>query len=140
MESRLSPIAPTDLAWAAGIIDGEGCIWTRWPKRSNVCVEVKMIHKPTIIRLSKIFGGRVSEAHERRRGRRTQWRWWADTRVAQRVLDQTIPFLVTKRMQARCALGLIESSSRTAEGRAKRDEWKAALQHEKGKSYDPVSA
>ena len=130
-------ISPTDIAWAAGIIDGEGCIWTRWPKRTNVCVEVKMIHRPTIERLCSIFGGRVSEAHERRRGRRTQWRWWADTLVAKRVLDATLPFLVTKRMQARCAIGLIEASPRTKEGRTLRDQWKACLNEEKAMTFDP---
>ena len=130
-------VTPTDIAWAAGIIDGEGCIWTRWPKRTNVCVEVKMIHKPTIERLSQLFGGRVSEAHKRRRGRRTQWRWWADTRVAQKVLDATLPFLVTKRMQARCAIGIIESSPRTVIGRKRRDKWKEALDKEKRRTFEP---
>ena len=48
----------TDLAWVAGIVDGEGCIYGHWTNRSkanggNVCVEIR-IQSTSMAMITKI--------------------------------------------------------------------------------------
>ena len=37
-----------EIAWAAGLFDGEGCVTTLWPKRFQARLEINMVHKPTL--------------------------------------------------------------------------------------------
>lgn len=103
---------PCAVAWAAGIIDGEGCITITKQQpgsggRVNVShrmfVKVTMGHQPTVERLRAIFGlGTITVQ------RGTRWNdaytWWAATRDAGRVLNAVRPHLVTKAEEADIAL------------------------------------
>jgi len=103
----------TEKAWLAGIFDGEGCVWSRWPKRMNVVTEITMTHKPTIERINSLFPGRVAMRHLSGIGKRPQWRWSLDTNGTRRFLSILLPYLVTKRDEARIALKLCERSHGT---------------------------
>ena len=103
----------TDLAWCAGIMDGEGCISVNRsaPNSSkgevstkySLRVVVSMIHLPTIERLKSILGGRIlpqkSGSVEKRRMRAM----WSATDPAG-VLRQLIPYLVCKQAEARLGI------------------------------------
>lgn len=97
-----------EAAWLAGLIDGEGAIWCRWPKRTNVVVEVKMAHKQTIERIQSLFPGRMAPGHLSKNGlsKLPQWRWSVDTLKAGELLQRIAPYLVTKRAQAEAAIHL----------------------------------
>jgi hypothetical protein len=95
-------------AWAAGIIDGEGCITIlrQHPGQSGrintsyrVYLKVTMGHAPTIARLVDIF--QVGSVHLQRS---TRWNdafsWWVASRQAEVVLHIVRPYLVTKAVEA----------------------------------------
>jgi hypothetical protein len=98
----------TDIAYAAGLFDGEGCIqicrrrgtrkgtFTHWLEISigNTCLAV-------LTWMKEKFGGRVTHNGERytERNHRT-WRWRASTSEAAAVLQLLLPFLQIKQGQA----------------------------------------
>lgn len=100
----------TEKAWLAGIIDGEGCIWTRFPKRKNVHVEVKMTDKRTIERINELFPGRFVKGHTNGFSRKPQWLWQLDTNGSRELLTIVLPYLFTKREQAEIAIQLADRS------------------------------
>lgn len=89
----------TDIAWAAGFLDGEGCI--RICRRQNgfynLQVSIAQVVKAPLDDLQMIFGGSI-------RQQSGSWRWQIDSRQAAKLLEQVIPFLRVKREQAEIAL------------------------------------
>lgn len=98
----------TEKAWLAGIIDGEGCIWTRFPKRKNVHVEVKMCHKATVERIQQLYPGRFVKGRLSGMSLKPQWLWSLDTNGARELLTLVLPYMVTKREQAEIAIQLAD--------------------------------
>jgi hypothetical protein len=95
-------------AWLAGLFDGEGCVWSRWPKRMNVVTEIKMTHRQTIDRVNQLFPGNVSIGHLSGWGTKPQFRWCLDTRGTKEFLALVLPYLVTKKREAEIALLLCD--------------------------------
>lgn len=104
----------TEHAWAAGIVDGEGCVYIarsgRWDapaKKRNysVVLAVKMTSEPTIDRLGNMFApAKSSFVPSRRIGHKDAWQIrWSGTR-ARRVLASILPYSVTKRREIELAL------------------------------------
>lgn len=103
----------TDLAWAAGIIDGEGSIHlvhitrpaasgTRIGWRLNVTV---WNTNPLIVqRTAEIFGVGSVHVVQRRPGWKPQWYWQTASKKAEEVLRAVEPYLVGKAEHARLAL------------------------------------
>ena len=104
------PVKQTRLSWAAGIIDGEGCI--RLVRRSSstckeqYCLFVKVNN--TEIRmleeLRKLFGGRIYLRKPGSTTRHQSWDWQIWTLAAERMIKDILPFLVVKKDQAETAL------------------------------------
>lgn len=91
-----------DIAWAAGIIDGEGCI--RFYKNGNYFyprLSVEMTHKPTIVRLHEILGGNVHKVKRNRAGRyeRTLWVFEVAASLLGDVVGELYPYIFTKKEQ-----------------------------------------
>jgi hypothetical protein len=61
-----------EIAWAAGIIEGEGCIG--WVTRTSVSVNVSMTDEDVIRRLHAVLGVGGVTAHDRS-PHKTQYRW-----------------------------------------------------------------
>lgn len=101
----------TEKAWMAGLLDGEGSISCRWPKRSNVSVELSMTHAPTLEKVQSLFPGLIVSKRNNGYGRKMLFRWRADTNRSKEVLTALLPYLVTKREQAILALKLCERPS-----------------------------
>lgn len=102
----------TDLAWAAGIIDGEGCIGLHrhgGPTKNwwSLILKVTMGHEPSIRRLHDLFGEGSVQNQRPSRGQQhynVAWSWLCTTRQVERVLAQVRPYLVTKAAEADLAL------------------------------------
>jgi hypothetical protein len=107
---RIKEMLERDVAWLAGLFDGEGCVWSRWPKRKNVIVEIKMTHRETIAHVNRLFPGRFSEGTLSRGSFsiKRQWRWSLDTNGSRRFLVLVLPYLITKREEAEIALRLCD--------------------------------
>jgi len=107
----LSGVPATDLAYAAGIIDGEGCIHiarTKNPQMVGGIVYFLLVRVGTtdgVIpqHLLSIFGGSIVNRHRR------QQVWQATGAHAEAVLLAVLPYLVLKKPQAELALEFRET-------------------------------
>lgn len=102
---------PCELAWAAGIVDGEGCIYIRrnispvGTENYALAVKVVMTHEATVRRIHRIFNlGSVGLTHRASPNHKQAWTWKAMSRQAERVLTSILPWLYTKQDQADIAL------------------------------------
>lgn len=91
------PLAETDYAWLAGLIDGDGCFTLRNKGAGGPVLEITMTHKPTIEYLLIRFGGCVGSPTKPRPNARQYWKWYVNTDWLRTHLPSIIPFLVTKK-------------------------------------------
>jgi len=109
----------TDLAWAAGFIDGEGSFFigrTRQGRWSYFRVQLKVTqcHEESLRKLQHMFGGyvypekKVYSVLTKRPG----WKWIAADKYAERAARLTLPFLVVKRAQAELLLEMKQRKRR----------------------------
>jgi hypothetical protein len=101
----------TDLAYAAALIDGEGCIsiskfqykqTPSWSPLYRLSVIVAMTDRSVIEWMKEKFGGHVSEKLNVV-GHKPQWRWIISSKAADNFLMRIYPFMVGKRNQANVA-------------------------------------
>lgn len=87
-----------EMGWAAGIIDGEGCIYIRryGARYYSLGLKVTMGHEPTIRRLRELFGVGSVVIVRSKKGHNDAWSWVCTTRQAERVLTVLRPLLFTK--------------------------------------------
>jgi len=102
---------PTDIqiAWAAGILEGEGCfsIFKRASSTTNhkqLCIQCTMTDRDVITKLADIFGvGRISEVQPtgtKRDGTpyKLAYKWAVDNHAGQRlILESIMPHLGERR-------------------------------------------
>lgn len=107
-------ISQTDLAYAAGIIDGEGCITIQRARKSEryiayvLQVVVGISDKSIIEWLAARFGGNVHCAKPRKskfgpfvvNGAKDSWNWNIVAVQAENFLRAILPYLKGKRKQA----------------------------------------
>lgn len=104
----------TLLAWAAGIIDGEGYITIERQSAQRagafyyqIRVSVQMVDRPTIERLQSILGGTIISVQTTHRN---TWRWRTGSSDAVRVLSMILPYLFTKQQEAQLAVSFFNVS------------------------------
>ena len=101
----------TDLAWVAGIVDGEGCILLsqRQNPSGPYWVLRVVIANTSLLMLNRVkeilgLGNIISKGTPRSSRHRMQWYWEASTKKAEAVLTLLEPYLVNKHEEARLAL------------------------------------
>ena len=99
----------TDFAWAAGILDGEGCIHISKRVRNghyryNLILLVGNTSEPMLQRLQEVLGGTVGKETWHRHSKRPFRNWLAYGKDAQVMLAKIEPFLVAKRAHAWVAI------------------------------------
>lgn len=97
-------MSPTEAAWVAGIVDGEGTITIRtkpYPggKRYQVAsLSVCNTDTELIARVVEFTGiGRLCFQTRANHKRKEIWRWQTDQRQAAAVVEQLLPWLTAKR-------------------------------------------
>lgn len=115
MSKRIEPSAiPTDLelAWAAGVMDGEGCILVhaqsgrmgRHGVQGAPIHELRVVlvntNKPMLDRFQSWFGGAITKKKKRGTERRNIAEWRISGQRAAGVLSQLLPYLLVKREEA----------------------------------------
>lgn len=95
--------------YAAGIIDGEGCIQLAKcgdlrPGYIRLIVAVKMTDKMVPEALLQAFGGKIYLDRSKKKGHRLTYSWRITGKEAANFLQHTLNFLITKRKQAELAL------------------------------------
>jgi len=103
--------SPTDLAWAAGVIDGEGCIHIRWAKnylrgsrRHVLAIDVVNTDPRMIEKLKALFGGWIGISRRKTEVRKVRYIWTISSSRAAAVLRLVAPYVVTKPEEVQTAL------------------------------------
>lgn len=97
-----------EIAWAAGIVDGEGCITISRQKPGarqvsvsyRLALKVTMGHRATVERLGELFRAGSIQVQYSTKGHNDAWSWWVANRQAIDVLSQLRPYLFTKAVEA----------------------------------------
>lgn len=102
-----------EYAYAAGIVDGEGCIQilhSIHPAASGtvqswkIQIEINMCSKKVLDKMAGFFGGAVVRYRDRPNMHYVQWRWQVYSTVAYNALKKMRPYLVEKLSQADLAI------------------------------------
>lgn len=116
--------SPTDLAWAAGFIDGEGCIQLvrsgRGMRAHVLRVSVPQVHRAPLDRLAAMFGGGVHAKQTTNPRHRQQHVWEITSHHAASMLRAIRPYLMVKAAEADLAVIYVGSNT-TRQGRRKTD-------------------
>lgn len=108
MRLRRAILPDVDVAWAAGIIDGEGSIGIY----DTVTLRVSMGHAGAVAKLCEIFATGTLAVRTPRPPRKPYHCWTVRAhREVRRTLRLVLPFLVVKREEAELALAFIRSGS-----------------------------
>lgn len=101
---------PVDLAYAAGLLDGEGCIFIARTTHNeygnglaysySLGVTVKMVDREPVAFMSDLFGGRIYDKPVTGTMRRPQFQWRLQGENALRCLVLMRPYLRSKIAQA----------------------------------------
>ena len=104
-------LTDTQLAYIAGIVDGEGCVSSTYPKSAArpLFLALTMIHRPTILWLKTVVGGGVVRHQTRQGGVRQAWTWLLSGIRAYALLRRLVPFMHTKREEAKVACRIGET-------------------------------
>lgn len=103
-------LEPTDIAWAAGIIDGEGCITIygrpgrvskKGVRATALILNVTNTDPRMLVKLRFMFGGNLQKCGGKRRpNQRPCFAWMITGKPCAKVLRMVQPYLVVKREQA----------------------------------------
>jgi len=99
------------IAWIAGIIEGEGCIWVGWQRNwHRTLVHVGMTDHDVIERLQKWSGFGSISAYKKRKRRKQIWVWSVQKQEeVWKLLKAITPFLGKRRsMKANDAMALLQ--------------------------------
>ncbi len=129
----------TDLAYAAGIIDGEGCIgiWRKLQQQRylsyDMRVSVAMIEEWLPNWLCFAFGGSVTFHKSKQKNHSPQYQWRVASNKALDFLLLVLPYLTIKKPQAELAIAFQQASHRATtnktDGNKALDEAQAILMH-----------
>lgn len=125
---------PTDVAYTAGLIDGEGHIGIYAQRNKRVKepsyhlrVGVEMTHKPTVEWLVKVWGGKVNTYQPKNEAHRLEYIWMIWSNEALALLEAISPYLITKANQALLGIAF-----------QKRKQWRSKLLRELPKGEKQV--
>lgn len=109
-----SKITVAQIAYLAGIIDGEGCIHILKQRKGKfvyytLFMQVANTDPKLMLWIQEIFGGNVRPRKLCRSNKRNVWQWVLAARQAEEVLRLVIPFLVVKKDQAELSLQFRDS-------------------------------
>lgn len=111
----------TELAYLAGVFDGEGCVMLARDGNDTYCLSVKisMCDKPILQKFRKAFGGSLLRL--KRPASYSKYKaiymWQISTRKAEAALSQLQPYLIGKLNQVNTALRYQKSIPRSTGNR-----------------------
>lgn len=110
--------------YAAGLIDGEGCIGIRKRQRPqdrtpvySPYVTVNMTARQVVEKMQLLFGGALNPKYNPKPNARVSWAWTLTGKNARKFLDQVQPFLLLKAAQAEAALWVLKSTAKDPNGK-----------------------
>ena len=97
-------------AYAAGYIDGEGCIRV---DRYTIRVEVTACYPGTLRWLADLFGGNFVVKTKATATFRKQYRWSVNGQNSRILLEGILPFSMEKKTQIKLALQFLDTEDKT---------------------------
>ena len=94
-------LTPTDLAYVAGFVDGEGCLYT---EKSNARLEITNTNPHILLWVASKFGGSIRICNKTTVNRRACWRYVALGSTATTICKLVAPWLKDKKRQAELLL------------------------------------
>ena len=134
----MGDLSKIDLAWVAGILDGEGYVGAyKMGNFTRLKVAVTNTDPKMILKLYDMFGGNLYAFPPS--PRKQVYSWSVQDSHATKVIAQVFPYLVTKADQARIALKFadtyVDNGKKLADGVfEKRKEWAEELKRLKKSS------
>lgn len=112
-------MARTDLAYFAGLFDGEGCVVVHVNKSTNerrspqhqLLCQVTMADSPVIQSLKDAFDGNVSIRRAKNPLHKTLYQWSVTANKAKVFLEAVQPFLRVKKYEAWLGLEFVEQKT-----------------------------
>lgn len=108
----------TDLAWAAGFLDGEGCIQLAKPSNKvhastrSVLVHCTQLKREPLDKLAAMFGGNVRPMRLNKQGYQI-WQWNVTrAELVINCLEGVLPYLTSKRAEAEVVLAYAKTVKR----------------------------
>jgi len=110
----LGDISQTDLAYAAGVIDSDGCVTASRSKMVNgisfrIAVSMTNIQDQIPLWFKETFGGRISKTTVTRSGKKifnSTYKWQLQCRKAADFLELIVPYLKLKKERSEAAIKL----------------------------------
>jgi hypothetical protein len=110
----------TDLAWAAGFFDGEGCVAVGRNKKNNsqkpwwfhVSVALVCTNKPAIEKFLNIAEIGSLNKRKRTKTNKLTWAWRASLTNSKEFLEKLLPYLIIKKEEVKLAIKLSNSMKR----------------------------
>jgi len=102
-----------ELAWFAGLVDGEGSINISTQKDKHhkfskshyaLNLEISLTHLPTLEKIKTMWGMGSLTEHKDKRKHRPYWLWMVRANQALAILEVIYPYLITKRASAEIAI------------------------------------
>ena len=104
----------TDIAYIAGIIDGEGSIYTKpqLPRKESlisydIVLEIRMADKEALELIQAVLGGKINCRKPLKKNWKPTFQWKVSGRTAQEILKLIKPYLLVKRSRAELALKIL---------------------------------
>lgn len=115
----------SDLAYAAGIIDGEGCIWAKVAMNKQgistlLQLQLTMCSENVVAWFAQMFGGVVYVQQPPSAQRRVRFTWQIKGRQVGPVLDALLPYLHEKKQRAILAIELSKLLAQSRVGRGQK--------------------
>jgi hypothetical protein len=129
-------LSKLDLAWAGGILDGEGYIGAyAMGNFTRLKIAVNNTDPRMLLKLYNMFGGRLY-AYPKRKERQV-YSWSTQDSHATKVIAQVLPYLVVKKEQAAIALRFSDTYVKNGqkvseENKGNRKKWARKLKQLKG--------
>lgn len=103
-------VSDRDLAYLAGLVDGEGCITITLVRKRYHMVQLRIANTdPRMTRwLQSNFGGGVTIENRQNARWKVRYTWCVGARAAEPILRAVLPHLLLKRDQAEIALACRE--------------------------------
>ena len=96
----------TDIAYLAGLIDGEGTVSLQLRKKHLVALRVVVYNtnEDVIDWCQAAFDGTKHKVGRVREGHKQEWQWFTHSDYAAEILEMVMPYLIIKRAKAEVAL------------------------------------
>lgn len=116
-------ITDVEIAWAAGLFEGEGCIGIWWPpstlgrrQQPQIRLQVQMTDRDVVVEFCRIMEcGKVSQEQRRQPPRKNCWVWTIGNRAdTERIIRMLYPWLGERR-RAKADEALAEIDRRRVE-------------------------